>query len=285
MKRAFSHVDADVGSSSDVATFARPPPSLAYSSSYSLKRSLENGSWQYQVAARKTSRPTSRPSSTPASRMSSMSPVPTTPLADVTRNRHFAPDASIVLIGFRGSGKSTLALMTANYLGRRIVEADDYWFSAVGCTRADFRKSHTVAEYRYKEMRVCDSMLQTHTSGCVIVCGPGSIEGAGQALLQEYAKTHPIIRVHRDARSIHDYLRSKDEKEIMRLLGICRPRYNGELPSDIEDTLVNFFKRAQISNSSTFPKDNRLRLQNPTRNWATRTTDSQEVPQLPNRPH
>jgi len=82
-------------------------------------------------------------------------------------------------------------------------------------------------EYKSKEMSVLDAMLRNNASGCVIVCGPGSIEGVGRLLLQEYAKTHPVIRVHRDARSIDDYLQSNNEKEIQRLLALCRPSYNG----------------------------------------------------------
>lgn len=107
-----------------------------------------------------------------------------------------------------------------------MIEADDYWYSATGSTRADFRRSHTVAEYRSRELSVCDAMLKNNSVGCVIVCGPGSIEGAGQLLLQDYAKNHPIIRIHRDARSIQTYLQGKDEVEVKRLLDLCRPRYN-----------------------------------------------------------
>lgn len=221
MKRTFTQLDADVDKPTRLST------STSNLSPCALRTSSKRVTWHHPSAVRDGPWASSQPSSTPASRLSSISPAGTPPPRDTVVNRQFAPDASIVLIGFRGSGKSTLALMTSNYLGRRIVEADDYWYAATGCTRADYRKSHTTAEYRHKDMSVCDAMLRNNAKGFVIVCGPGSVEGTGQLLLQEYAKTHPIIRVHRDAHSICNYLHSKNDNEIQRLLDLCRPRYNG----------------------------------------------------------
>lgn len=193
-----------------------------------------------------------------ASRQSSYSPMPPSiPLAERPLSRQFAADASVVLIGFRGSGKSTLALMACSNLGLRLVDADDYWETVTGQSKADHRKNHSNAEHQLREILVLETMLEENRAGCVIAGGSGCVERWGQSLFKEYAKTHPIIYVHRELEAIQEYLQIKDEKQIARLLSISKPWYlacsNFEFFNVTEPTVsddVNF--DASLTPTSSF---------------------------------
>lgn len=139
--------------------------------------------------------------------------------------RAFSPRASIVLIGIRGTGKSSLAVIACTALGRRLIDADQYFLRTTGASRASFRKARGITEYRIREVEVMKSMLMDNERDCIIACGPGCLEESGQPLLQEYAKTHPVIHILRDVESIRDYLRIESEEKIRRLLDFCEPMY------------------------------------------------------------
>lgn len=139
--------------------------------------------------------------------------------------RAYAPDASIVLVGIRGTGKSSLAVITASALEYRIVDADQQFYQITGKSRASFRSTHGVREYKHRELEVMHSILFGNQSKCVIICGPGSVEGEGQELLRDYAKTHPIIYVLRDTKDIHRHLRLWDAKTISHLVELSGPSY------------------------------------------------------------
>ncbi|KKK19481.1 hypothetical protein AOCH_007419, partial [Aspergillus ochraceoroseus] len=139
--------------------------------------------------------------------------------------RKFSQNASIVLIGVRGTGKSSFAVMLAATFGRRVIEADRYFREVTGRSRAAYKKEHNLAEYRQREMMVMESMLTEHREDCVIVCGPGDVERNGQILLREYAKTHPVIHIVRDPKSIQSYLKAWDTHKVRRLLELSGPVY------------------------------------------------------------
>ncbi|KAK5131189.1 hypothetical protein LTR16_000969 [Cryomyces antarcticus] len=82
------------------------------------------------------------------------------------------------------------------------------------------RKLFGVAEHQRRQTNVLRETLIANEKGCVIVCSPGSIERSGQALLREYAKTHPVVHIVRDAKSIRNHLKIWDEEKIDHLLGI-----------------------------------------------------------------
>lgn len=125
-----------------------------------------------------------------------------------TGQTSFASSASIVLIGIRGTGKSSLAIMASSALRFRVVDADQHFFQTTGQSRAAFKAKHGVKEYRRRELQVMHSILLDNQSRCVITCGPGSVEGKGKGLLRDYAQTHPVIYIMRDADDIQRYLRA-----------------------------------------------------------------------------
>lgn len=161
----------------------------------------------------------------PLSESASRHPSPT-PLGSTLRtSRLFDHNASIVLIGIRGTGKSSLAVILSTALGRRLIDADRYFEQVTGLSRGAFKKEHSIAEYRQEEARIMELMLAEHREGCVIACGPGSMERSGQQLLKEYAKTHPVVHIIRDAASIQAYLKAWDTEKISRFLEISGPLY------------------------------------------------------------
>ncbi|KAF7126229.1 hypothetical protein CNMCM5793_002724 [Aspergillus hiratsukae] len=148
-----------------------------------------------------------------------------TRLGSPPTQRIFSPNASIVLIGIRGTGKSSLAVILAATSGKRMIDADQYFQQVTGRSRAAFKKEYDLTEYRQQEARVMESMLAEHKEGCVIACGPGSMERSGQQLLREYAKTHPVIHIIRDPESIQSYLKAWGTDKVRRFLELSGPVY------------------------------------------------------------
>ncbi|KAL4894078.1 type I 3-dehydroquinase-domain-containing protein [Aspergillus ambiguus] len=139
--------------------------------------------------------------------------------------RRFAPNASIVLLGIRGTGKSSLAVILAATSGRRLIDADRYFQQVTGRTRAAFKKDYGLSEYRQRETDIMETILRDHSEGWVIVCGPGSTERSVQMLLRDYAKTHPVVHIIRDAESIQSYLKAWDTDKVRRFLEASGPIY------------------------------------------------------------
>jgi 3-dehydroquinate dehydratase type I len=139
----------------------------------------------------------------------------------VTRNHD--PESSIALVGIRGTGLSTLAVMAASALDFRLIDADHHFYQVTGLSRAKFKSVHGTAKYRHEEMTLLHSMLLGNVSRAIIVCGPGAVETTGQALLAEYARTHPVIYVTRDIQGIQDHLRVWNADQIEALLDRSAP--------------------------------------------------------------
>lgn len=140
-------------------------------------------------------------------------------------SRRFDPNASVVLIGLRGTGKSSLAVILSTATGRRLVDADQFFQQVTGLSRSAYKKRHTIAQYRREEAKVMSLMLTDNREGCVIACGPGSMERSGQQLLKEYAKTHPVIHVIRDPDSIQAYLKAWDRDRVCNFMELSGPLY------------------------------------------------------------
>ncbi|KLO97580.1 negative-acting regulatory protein [Fusarium fujikuroi] len=158
-------------------------------------------------------------------------PTPQTPFSrkstpDHSQPRHnYAPNASVALIGMRGSGMSTLAVMASSALGFRVLDADQYFYKATGLSRAVYKATHGISQYRQEELRLMRSMLFDNPTGAVIVCGPGVVEGTGKEWLAEYAKDHLIIYILRDAEEIQRHLRVFDVETIRDLTRRAAPAY------------------------------------------------------------
>ncbi|KAF5542348.1 quinate repressor [Fusarium phyllophilum] len=158
-------------------------------------------------------------------------PTPQTPLTRTCSPSHsqkrnnYAPNASIALIGMRGSGMSTLAVMPSSALGFRILDADQYFYRATGLSRAVYKSTNGIAQYRQEELRLMKSMLFDKPTGAVIVCGPGVVEGTGKEWLSAYAKDHLVIYILRDAEEIQRHLRVFDVETIRDLTSRAAPAY------------------------------------------------------------
>lgn len=137
--------------------------------------------------------------------------------SSVETSRTFAPNASIVLVGIRGCGKTSLGYIAARALGRRLIEADDEFERKTGFSRAQFLRDqrNNAEEYRLQERQVMESMLANNETDAVIVCGVGSIEFHGQALLRKYAAKHPVIHVVRETEFVRDWLRIPKDSSLM----------------------------------------------------------------------
>ncbi|KAF4827541.1 Quinate repressor protein [Colletotrichum tropicale] len=141
------------------------------------------------------------------------------------RAKGYNPDASIALVGIRGTGRSTLAVMASGALGFRLLDADQHFFQVTGLSRAAYKAEHGAVEYRREELRLMRTMLFDNPTRAVIACGPGAVEGTGQTWLSEYAQTHPVIYVLRDAEEIKRHLRVWDTEAISRLIYLSGPTH------------------------------------------------------------
>ncbi|KAJ0346462.1 hypothetical protein KNSL1_007441 [Colletotrichum chrysophilum] len=117
------------------------------------------------------------------------------------RAKGYNQDASIALVGIRGTGRSTLAVMASGALGFRLLDADQHFFQVTGLSRAAYKAEHGAVEYRR------------------------AVEGTGQTWLSEYAQTHPVIYVLRDAEEIKRHLRVWDTEAISRLIYLSGPTH------------------------------------------------------------
>ncbi|KAF5664997.1 quinate repressor [Fusarium heterosporum] len=142
-----------------------------------------------------------------------------------TRISNYARDASIALIGMRGSGLSTLAVLASSALGFRVLDADQYFYKVTGLSRAAYKSTHGISQYRQEELRLMKSMLFDNPNGVVIVCGPGAVEGKGKEWLAEFAIDHLIIYILRDAEEIQRHLRVFDVETIKNITRRAAPAY------------------------------------------------------------
>ncbi|KIW08179.1 uncharacterized protein PV09_01110 [Verruconis gallopava] len=120
--------------------------------------------------------------------------------------RVFDPDASLIIVGARGTGKSSLGVIAASTLQRRLVETDFIFRHMTGQSTTAYRKAFGSAQYQQKALEVLESILENHSTHCVIVCGLLSLSKEAQVTLARYATTHPIVHVVRDIESIQAYL-------------------------------------------------------------------------------
>ncbi|KAF5598574.1 quinate repressor [Fusarium pseudocircinatum] len=161
----------------------------------------------------------------------SRTPTPQTPCTRICTpgntqtTTNYAPNASIALVGMRGSGMSTLAVMASSALGFRILDADQYFYRATGLSRAVYKSTNGIAQYRQEELKLMKSMLFDNPTGAVIVCGPGVVEGTGKEWLSAYAKDHLVIYILRDAEEIQRHLKVFDVETIRDLTRRAAPAY------------------------------------------------------------
>jgi len=140
--------------------------------------------------------------------------------------RIFDSRASIVLVGIPGAGKSTLSLMAAAACHRRIVDVENLFQQATGCSLLEYQKQFGSSNRNLRHAEVLRNTLQTYEKGAIIVCNSGyRLDAKSQVLLHEFAETHPVIHVLRDSRSVHQYLDTAEESKLRHVLAVSTPLF------------------------------------------------------------
>jgi shikimate 5-dehydrogenase len=122
-----------------------------------------------------------------------------------------------------GTGKSTLAVIASIACRRRVVDVDDLFQEATGFSTAKYRKEFGASNHNLRQEELLRTTLQKHDKGAIIVCNGGSLGRNGQILLQEFSRTHPVVHIMRDLRSVHDYLGGVDLKRLKDMLAFTAP--------------------------------------------------------------
>lgn len=92
---------------------------------------------------------------------------------DEIYNQILKQKENIVLIGMPSSGKTTVGAILADSLCREIIDLDDEIEKRIGCTIAEFFKSHTEKEFRDVETEITKEI--SRKNGVIIATGGGCI--------------------------------------------------------------------------------------------------------------
>ncbi|KAJ4269829.1 hypothetical protein NW762_001498 [Fusarium torreyae] len=130
----------------------------------------------------------------------------------------FSPDASMILVGMRGAGKSTLAIMASSAMDRKVIDLEPAFQRSTNLSSAAYKSEHGSAECYKQQAKVLQSVLERHSTGCIIVCS--WMESRVQSLLREFAATNPVIHIVRDADAIQNHLKFRDNAKIRNLLDV-----------------------------------------------------------------
>ncbi|KAF1836226.1 hypothetical protein BDW02DRAFT_567277 [Decorospora gaudefroyi] len=162
------------------------------------------------------------PSTTPST-CSTARNTPTPAPPSIHSRRAFKTDASIVLLGMPGTGKSTLAVIASMACRRRVVDIDDVFQETTGFSTIRYRKQFGAANYNLRQEELLRTALRVHDKGAIIVCNGASLERNGQAVLQEFTGTHPVVHVLRDLSNLHCYLGGPDMRRLKDMLAFTAP--------------------------------------------------------------
>lgn len=121
--------------------------------------------------------------------------------------RSFAPDASFLLISVRGTGRTTLGLLAASSLGFRLIDTDAIFQEKFSLSRCAYASKHGHSDCRTQELKLLEDVLAQNATRSVIVCGPICVDESGQALIRNFAKSHPVIYILRDSDGISTHLK------------------------------------------------------------------------------
>lgn len=97
---------------------------------------------------------------------------------------------------------------------RRVIDVEDLFEEATGFSTARYRKQFGATNHNLRQEELLRTTLHTHGKNAIIVCNGGALERNGQALVQDFAKMHPVVHIVRESSSIHEYL---DRIELDRL--------------------------------------------------------------------
>lgn len=177
--------------------------------------------------------PSARPASAQEKRIAA-------PAGDRARKATFNTAASLVLVGLRGTGKSSLGVIAAAAYNYRLIETQRAFLDATGVSPSEYRASHGADEYQRRNYEVLGRTLQAYAERAVIICSFSDLEHGGETLLQNYAQTHPVVHVTRDAKGLYAYFRTWTLDRINQLLlvsgSILRRSCNFEFFNLTEDS-------------------------------------------------
>ena len=92
---------------------------------------------------------------------------------DEIYNKLLKQKENIVLIGMPSSGKTTVGKILSNDLGRELFDLDDEIEKYIGCTIAEYFKSHNEKDFRDVETRITKEISKKN--GIIIATGGGCI--------------------------------------------------------------------------------------------------------------
>jgi shikimate 5-dehydrogenase/shikimate kinase len=129
-------------------------------------------------------------------------------------------------VGIPGVGKSTLSLMAAAACQRRVVDIENLFHQATGSSMAEYQKQFGGSNRNLRHAEVLHNALQTYETGAIIVCnGIYRLDAKSQAILHEFAKTHPVIHVLRESNSVYHYLDTTEESKLQHVLAVSTPTF------------------------------------------------------------
>ncbi|KAL5120391.1 hypothetical protein ACEQ8H_001681 [Pleosporales sp. CAS-2024a] len=151
---------------------------------------------------------------------------PALPSPPAECRRIFDSRASIVLVGIPGAGKSTLSLMAAAACQRRVVDIETLFHQATGRSMTEYQKQFGGSNRNLRHAEVLQNALTTFDMGAIIVCnGIYRLDAKNQAILHEFAKTHPVIHILRDPRSVYQFLDSTEESKLQHVIAVSTPTF------------------------------------------------------------
>lgn len=106
---------------------------------------------------------------------------------------------------------------------RRVVDIDDLFQEATGFSTAKYRKQFGAPNHNLRQEELLRTALRAYSKNTIIVCNGGSLERNGQLLMQEFARTHPVIHIVRDLGSLHEYLSGVELHKLKDMVAFSAP--------------------------------------------------------------
>jgi shikimate 5-dehydrogenase len=113
--------------------------------------------------------------------------------------------------------------MASGVCRKRVVDIENLFQEATGFSTAKYRKQFGASNHNLRQEEILRNTLEKHDRGAIIVCNGSSLERSGQALLQKFSKSHPVIHIVRDLPSIHSYLETLDLSKLQDLVAFSGP--------------------------------------------------------------
>ena len=123
----------------------------------------------------------------------------------ITSGHSIDTEKSIVLIGMRGAGKTHMAKAGALILDREFIDMDDYLEYVAKCSIPEYIKANSWEAFRALEAECLKNVLKEKSTGAVISCGGGIVEGEhNRSLLSSWNGL--VVHIKRNIDQIEAYL-------------------------------------------------------------------------------